>query len=312
MRQASNAFRRLNHVFAAVDHGSLRQAAIALRVRESSVSRNIVALEQFLDMKLFDRDVRGVRLTEAGQAWIGAVRTHYEGLQEAFAGHRCSNQDAKTLRIGLCALMGRAFLMRLVDRFSKSHPDVILAIEDIPREQCLAAIRRRRLDIVFAHELEAGKLCRNEVFGHERLFALLPAGHPLAERRSVTWADLASMRLLVPVGPQGASCDMRILNRLVRDGYGPTVELCPGGQATIIFKVQLGQGSTLACESFARTVAIDRTVWKPIDGQNSVSSIRAVWLESNPKRALLRLVGTARNLADAASCARAPEAAHVQ
>jgi DNA-binding transcriptional LysR family regulator len=264
-------------------------------VRESCVSRNIVALEQLLDMQLFDRDVHGVRLTEAGRAWIDLVRAHYEGLHDALAGGGRGDQDAKTVRIGLCAPTGRAFVARLVDRFGSLHPDVSVAIEDVPHEQCLAAIRRRRLDIVFAHGVENAALCRSETFAHERLFVLLPADHPLAEKPAVTWVDLADTCLLVSGGsPQ----DLRLLEHIAANG-GPIVQICRASEATVILKVQLGQGVTLAGEGFARTVAIDATVWKPVEGQNGISSIKAVWLESNPKRALLRLVGTARNMATA-------------
>ena len=212
------------------------------------------------------------------------------------------DQDAKTVRIGLCAQMGRTFVARLVDRFGRLHPDVCIAIEDVPVEQCLAAIRRRRLDIVFTHGLENGALCRSELFGHERLFVLLPGGHPLAERPAVRWADLADTCLLVSVGsPQ----DPVLLEHIAANG-GPTVQICRASEATVILKVQLGQGVTLAGEGFARTVAIDATVWKPISGPSSISSIKAVWLESNPKRALLRLVGTARNLVTATSLGANP------
>ena len=302
MGQVNNTLRRLDHVFAAVDHGSLRQAARVLRVRESCVSRNIVALEQLLDMQLFDRDAHGVRLTEAGRAWTDLVRAHYEGLQDALAGGGCGDQDAKTVKIGLCGQISRAFVARLVDRFCSLHPDVSIAIEDVQHEQCLAAIRRRRLDVVFTHGLENGALCRSELFGHERLFVLLPGGHPLAEKPAVTWADLADTSLLVSgASPQ----DLGLLEHIAANG-GPTVQICRASEATVILKVQLGQGVTLAGEGFARTVAIDATVWKPIDDPNGVSSIKAVWLESNPKRALLRLVGTARNLVTATSLGLPP------
>ncbi|RWP90130.1 MAG: LysR family transcriptional regulator [Mesorhizobium sp.] len=302
MGQVNNTLRRLDHVFAAVDHGSLRQAARVLSVRESCVSRNIVALEQLLDMQLFDRDVHGVRLTEAGRDWVDLVRTHYEGLRDALAGSSRSHQDAKTVRIGLCAQMGRTFVARLIDRFGRLHPDVSVAIEDVPVEQCLAAIRRRRLDIVFTHGLENAALCRSEIFAHERLFVLLPRYHPLAEKPAVTWADLADTRLLVSSGsPQ----DLGLMEHIAANG-GPTVQICRASEATVILKVQLGQGVTLAGEGFASTVAIDATVWKPISGQSSISSMKAVWLESNPKRALLRLVGTARNMVAGTRPGRTP------
>ncbi|RWM09147.1 LysR family transcriptional regulator [Mesorhizobium sp.] len=293
-----NALRRLTYVFAAMEYGSLRQAARELRVRESSVSRNVVKLEQLLEMQLFERDVRGVRLTEAGRAWTDVVRTHYEGLQEAFRDTARDNRDAKTLRIGLCAVAGGEFLKRLIDRFRKSCPDVSLAIEDIPREQWQTAVRHRRFDIVFAPELRTVTSCRAETFWQERVFVLMPAGHPLTEKRVVTWADLADVQLLVPVGTSGPLLDFHMLEGIVAGGGRPTVKICQAGQATVIFNVQLGQGFTLAGESFARTVTIAATAWRPLDGHNSLCSIKAFWLETNPKRAVLRLIGLARNMAN--------------
>ncbi|MDX8482025.1 LysR family transcriptional regulator [Mesorhizobium sp. VK24D] len=298
MTQNGNALRFLAYAFAAADCGSLRQAATALRVCESSVSRNVVKLEQLLEMQLFERDVRGVRLTEAGRAWTDLVRIYYEGLQEAFRDAARDNRDAKTLRIGLCAVGGGEFLKRLIDRFRKSYPDVSLAIEDVRHEQCLEAVRRRRFDIIFAPELGKVTSCRAEMFWQERIFVLIPAGHSLAEKRVVTWADLAGMQLLVPDGTSGPLLDFPALEGIVTDGCRPTVNMCQGGQASVIFNVQLGQGIALAGESFARNVAIDATAWKPLDGHHNLFSIKAFWLETNPKRAVFRLIGLARKMAN--------------
>ena len=180
-----------------------------MKVQESSVSRNVVKLEQLLEMQLFERDVRGVRLTETGRAWTGVARAHYEGLLEAFAGCVRDNKDAKTLRVGLCWVKGGEFLKRLIDRFGNLYPDVSLSIEDIPAGQCLAAIRRRRLDIAFTHDLGVITSCCSEVFWQERLFVLLPTCHSLIDKPAVTWSDLADMCLLVPVGLEGPPLDLR-------------------------------------------------------------------------------------------------------
>lgn len=291
-----NALQLLTYAFAAMDHGSLRRAARALRVQESSVSRNVVKLEQLLEMQLFDRSVRGVQVTETGRAWIEIVRAHYEGLLDAFTERGCENQDAKTIRIGLCWVTGGEFLKRLIDRFNSLYPDARLTIEDVPAGHCLASIRRRRFDIVFTQDIGSVKSCSSQVLWRERFFVLLPCCHSLAKKPVLEWSDLVGTSLLVPVGLEGPPLNLCLLERIAADG-GPAFRACRANQATVIFKVQLGQGVIFADESYARTVAIESATWKPLTGQNSVSSIRAVWLDSNPKRSVLRLVAIARNMA---------------
>ncbi|WP_245452086.1 LysR substrate-binding domain-containing protein [Mesorhizobium waimense] len=189
----------------------------------------------------------------------------------------------------------------LVCRFE--HPDVRLIIEDVPARQRLAAIHRRRFDSVFTHDIGAAKSCSSAVFWQERLFVLLPAAHSLVAKPVLTWSDLADMSLLVPVGLDGPPLDLCLLERIAADG-GPAVQTCRANQATVLFKVQLGQGVTLADESYARTVATDSALWRPLGGENNVSSIRGIWLGSNPKRTVLRLVGLAKNMAVASQAPR--------
>ncbi|TPJ88156.1 hypothetical protein FJ434_11835 [Mesorhizobium sp. B2-5-13] len=225
------------------------------------------------------------------------MRAHYDGLLDAFAEGVRDNKDAKTLRIGLCWVTGGEFLKRLIERFGKLYPDVRLTIEDVPSGQYLSAIRRRRFDLMFTHHIGTSKFCSSEVFWQERLFVLLPSCHSLVERPVLRWSDLADMPLLVLVGVEGPPSDLCLLERIAADG-GPAIHTCRANQATVIFQVGLGQGVTLAAASYARTVATDSALWKPLRGKNSVSSIRGVWLESNPKRAVLRFVGLAKNMAE--------------
>ncbi len=298
MSEINNALRRLDCVFAAADQGSLRQAARILRVQESSVSRNIVALEQFLNMQLFDRTAQGVRLTQAGAAWAAATRIHYEGLKDALNKRETGKHDARTLRIGLSMLGGRTFVAALLRQFKALQPQVHLIIEDIVHQQVLQAIRRRQIDIAFITAPATISACASEVLVEERLFVLLPLQHALAERPAVSWRDLADERVLIPASQESTGVQLALAGPPGTD-HGPGFEICNGNEATVILKVQLGQGVTVAEESLARCGAANATVWKPLQGQNSVVAVKAVWLNSNPKRALLRLLGMARKAARA-------------
>ncbi len=292
-----NALLHLKYVLAAVERGSMRQVALAFGVQVSSVSRNILALEQYLDLQLFNRANDGVHLTKAGRAWLNEIRVHYERLDEALARTALRNMDVTTLRVGANLSVGQDFLVQLIRRFEKAHPRVAIAIEDIAYRKYAHAIRRRALDVAFMSGNRRAKSCMSETVWEERLAVLLPAGHALCKRQAVSWVDLAGEQLLIPAGGNVAQFDQQFWAQITTSTDGLAVRHCDVSQSIIFIDVQLGKGITLASESLAKIMRIDRTVWRPITGPCSVNPVSAIWLESNPKRAVFRLVAMARHMA---------------
>ena len=56
--------------------GSIRQAAEQLYITPSALNRRLLALEQELGVKVFERLGRGVRLSTAGELFIDHIRKH--------------------------------------------------------------------------------------------------------------------------------------------------------------------------------------------------------------------------------------------
>lgn len=275
----------------------MRGVARAFGVHESTVSRNIGAIEQQLDIQIFHRDNTGVRLTAEGRDWIESVRGHYDGLEEALTCTARRNKENDKLRIGISTPFGREFLVRLIDRVEKTCPEIDVSIQDGSCRKQANAIRRRELDIAFMCDGHDTRGCHAETIWQEGIAALLPAGHPLTGKVALTWDNLADERLLVPQGVDGPLLEPCLMHQIVANDRAPIIEQCCACQATVLLKVQLGRGFTIAGESFARGINIVDTVWQPIVGPGSLGHVQAVWLESNPKRAALRLLGMARNMA---------------
>lgn len=291
------ALRLLKYAITTAEQGSMRRAARTLHVRESTISRNISALEQRLDIQLFHRNHDGVRLTEEGQVWMGSVRAYYDGLDEALTSTARRNKDHDKLRIGLSAPYGRRFLADIIERFEKVCPDVDVSIQDGSCHKQVTEIRLRKLDVAFMCGDCDARACCSEIVCEEGVVALLPADHSLAEKTALTWSDLSGERLLVPQGADGPLLDPCLIHSILAGERVPVIEHCRACQATVILKVQIGKGFTISGANFARGVSIEGTVWRPIVGPNTVGIIKAVWLESNPKRSALRLLGIARNMA---------------
>jgi DNA-binding transcriptional LysR family regulator len=66
--------RHMRYAIAAADYRSLRRAAEALHLKQSTLSRCIRELEDELSVLLFERSRAGVRTTEAGMTFITSAR----------------------------------------------------------------------------------------------------------------------------------------------------------------------------------------------------------------------------------------------
>ena len=176
-----------------VDKGSFSQAAEELEVSQPAVSFQIRALEERLGHRLLDRSGRRVRLTEAGEVVYRYARRMI-GLEAELEremgeiGTRVSGR----LVLGSSTGPGEVLLPRLLGAFHAAHPDVKVSL--------VVSDTQTVCERVLDDELELGVVGaarphRGLVF--EPFVAIVPPGHPLAERGSVSLEELAAEPMLI-------------------------------------------------------------------------------------------------------------------
>src|SRR5919109_67325 len=74
-RSSIIALQHLRYTVAAADHGSFRQAAEVLSLKQSTLSRVIRQLEETIAVKLFERSSGGVHVTAAGHDFLRTARS---------------------------------------------------------------------------------------------------------------------------------------------------------------------------------------------------------------------------------------------
>ncbi|HEY2167365.1 MAG TPA: LysR substrate-binding domain-containing protein [Jatrophihabitantaceae bacterium] len=140
---------RLQSFLAIVEEGSARAAARRLSVTESAVSAALAALHRDLGTVLFERDGRGLRLTESGAIYAGYARRVLGLIEEGMnAARQGLSAESGVLRLGAVATVGEYLLPSLLASFRVRFPDVELTLEVGVRDRVFAALADHRLDIV--------------------------------------------------------------------------------------------------------------------------------------------------------------------
>jgi len=142
---------RLQTFLAVIEAGSARAAAAQLSVTESAVSAALGALRREVGVSLFERDGRGLRLTEAGTEFAGYARRILGLMEEGVAAARQgTTPEQGRLRIGTVSTAGEYLVPGLLASFRRRHPLVDVTLEVGTRDRILPTLSEHRIDIAFA------------------------------------------------------------------------------------------------------------------------------------------------------------------
>ena len=114
------------HAFeASARHLSFAAAAAELHLSPSAISQRVRVLEKHLDSPLFERRPRSLRLTEAGQAYLPAVRDLFEDLAAATSG-LFGDTDRTILTVRVQASYASTWLAPRLPKFCAAFPHIDL------------------------------------------------------------------------------------------------------------------------------------------------------------------------------------------
>ncbi len=108
----------------AARHQSFTKAADELSVTQSAVCRQIASLEDFLGVKLFRRDRRGVALTDAGATYSRQVAARLDEVERDTLDLMAKGSQGGTLELGVVPTFATKWLLPRLPRFSARHPGI--------------------------------------------------------------------------------------------------------------------------------------------------------------------------------------------
>jgi DNA-binding transcriptional LysR family regulator len=182
-----------------MEEGSLNRAAIRLRIAQSTLSRQMQALEADIGGALLERTTTGVRPTDAGHALANSVPGVLAGYDAAIAeARRLARGQRDLIRVGYLGSAAQMFLDPALSVMRRNHPEVKVKLLDLSPGEQIAALRKGEIDLALIGQ--EGALLSTEFYTQKLttlpLMAVMPAEHSLASKRQISLKELRDERFI--------------------------------------------------------------------------------------------------------------------
>lgn len=253
--------------------GSFTEAARHLYLTQSAVSQQILALEDEVGVRLFDRSAKRIRMTAEGEALLVYAQRLLD-LQdeiESLFGSLKTLQKGK-ISLGATAVVGTYFMPAVISKYHRQYPGIDIDLQMGNSEQILRMVLDREVDLGIAG-MAKKRPELNSVFIHrEQLLFVSSPKNPLTAKKKVLLGDLDRIPFIWRErGTQTLTlvkrwfnekaggvfphqtlslANMEAAKRIVEEGYGVTI--IPASAAKR--EIDAGLLKQLDVEGFALTV----------------------------------------------------------
>lgn len=187
------------------DAGSFNKAAEDSFITPTAVIKQINLLERSLDVKLFERTHRGLKLTKAGQSLYQDAKYIIQYCRESIVRAKNAMQNEDTvIRIGSSPMTPAQLLVQLWPEFQEYCPDMkfeIIPFENTPENaREILANLGKNIDIIggiFDQTMLELRNCDGLELSREPFCCAVSIHHPLALKEKLQIHDLYGQNLML-------------------------------------------------------------------------------------------------------------------
>jgi molybdate transport repressor ModE-like protein len=202
-------------LLAVAEHGAITDAASALGLSQSALSRRIDQLEEALGAPLLERVGRGVALTAIGQIVVEEGKLlvqRHDRLRSRIQEHL--RLDAGVVRIGGGATAVGFLLPGAIARFRKQHPDVVFQVKEAGSREIETAVGSEALELGIVTLPTRTRELEERLLTRDRIVLVASKDHPLARRKRL---DAHALRGQSLVGFEAGSAIRWLIDAALRE-----------------------------------------------------------------------------------------------
>ncbi|MGJ4851598.1 LysR family transcriptional regulator [Bacillota bacterium Meth-B3] len=188
--------RHLNIFVTVCEEDSITKAAQKLHIAQPAVSLAVKELEEYYDVKLFDRISRRLYLTDAGRKLL-EYAAHIVSLLGDMENNIRQWERSGKLRIGASITIGTRLMPRYVRAFHKSHPESNIEVHISSSDLIEKKILQSELDLALIEGVVHSDSIIDHIFMKDRLAVICAPSCALCEEETITIEQLLSQPLLL-------------------------------------------------------------------------------------------------------------------
>lgn len=194
---APTTLKQLEAIYWIANLGTFERAAMKLNTTQSAISKRVQELELAVGSELFDRSLRGARLTERGEYLIGLAEEMLELQNRIHALRDGAAPPVRKIRFGVTELIAMTWLPRMVTILRRQFPNVMLEPEVDMSRTLYEKLLDNSIDVIVIPETFTAPEVTSQVLAHVRNdWMARPGLVPSAGQGALPLSDLAEYPIL--------------------------------------------------------------------------------------------------------------------
>ncbi|MBP1934538.1 LysR family transcriptional regulator [Ammoniphilus resinae] len=274
--------RQLRYFLAIAKEEQITRAAKTLNMEQPPLSRQLKLMEQELGVKLFERNGKQLKLTQAGVILQKKAESLIHQLNETMTEIQEIDQGLRgTLSIG-SVFSCVSLLPEKIKHFRKRYPDVIFKILEGDHFTLGEYLENRNIELVITRlPFESNYAPDKYAIRHlpsDPFVIVVPQGWNNSQH-SICMRDIASLPLLALKSDRTVRLHEKIVNECRRFGFEPNIVCECSSVAIIIALVVAGIGATILPKSVMSSFPILEIKMLDILDATFQSDVGIVWLK---------------------------------
>jgi DNA-binding transcriptional LysR family regulator len=190
--------KQIQYFLSVVETGSFSAAADDLYISQSSLSKQIIALEKDLDVELFDRSKRKISLTDAGKMFHKHALAFNEIYKSMLMDLGEFRKTTPSLSIAAIPVIAQYGITLYVAQFKNAYPHINFSLEEREASTVLPALSQHKYDLAFVRDygIDTDQYSILEVV-KDKLMVAVSRSHPLADRNSLSLSELSEENFIM-------------------------------------------------------------------------------------------------------------------